>query len=585
MMRTAPRTIPAAALAPAVAILFAACEDVYDDAPPYVETYSVYIDPLPETTTSGLINITGSATCDACPESQAWLGWCQEILGPFPSGIDIQWNNVDTGATGGANHMITGRCACLFSTCWTVYEHEFFAQIPLAIGSNTLQVAAIGPAKSPGHDQAVVVRLPRAPESIVARAAAANIEVEWTPVAGADSYDLYWAAGPIGDLAAAVRVEGATSPWTHTRLGDEATIHYKVVAVDEGWRSAPSAGAWATTGWSSEALPSLSEAIRGEAIGLAFDSAYRAHVHTCRSTGTDDFPDYINEYLRIGAAGETPLQLQVPGVQHADAGIALDRSGVPHLGWSGSFGLVHGTPNGTSWITETIDQPSTCRVEFTLDTLGRPHFASTVQVATTPVVDELRHVSNETGAWTRSVVSSGNYDCASSRQLALAVEQDGTPHLAWLGGWPDYGVRHASRHGGVWTVETIASGPKYGLALALDAAGLPCVAWCDSGSVLVLARPAIRGGWTNEVVDTGVYWPSISLLVDDAGATHFAYWGTPPGLDRPVGLYHASNGDGLWRRVPVHPSSPSRTVLAAGPDGRVHAAWLSGPTPMLSRRL
>lgn len=570
-------------LALAVSSAVVACGDTYDDPPPVPDRYEIFVDPLPASTDAGSIFVSGIAECDACPSSESQFGGCPVILGPFASGIDIHWNNATTGATGAAAHMIQGACVCLFSACWTVYEHAYGAIIPLTIGVNTIEVAASGPDKKPGIDTVEIVRLPPAPASISAQAVADGIEVLWTPVAGADSYELYWSDRPIVDLARAQRVVGATSPWSHTLLPDEATFHYAVVAVQQGWSSAPSADAWATTGWRFETVPVLAPAERGDAIGIAVDGAGSVHIHTTRSTGPVHSPEYRNEYARCDAGAWT--MLPVADVQGPGAGIGIDAASTPHLGWMGTMGPVHAYQSVGGWTTESVDQPSTCAVEFALDDSGASHFVHAVRTASTPIVEELRHVTNRSGTWTRTVVAQGNYGCASAGQSALVVDAGRSTHIAWLGGYPDGGVLYATDRSGSWTTELVASGSQSGLALAVDAMGEPLVALCGPERELRLARRARDGSWAAEVVDAEVWSNSISLLVDGAGVAHLAYTSWPIDPTRPDGLYHATLVEGAWRPVAIHPGFADRTVLAAGPDGRVHLGWLQGAAPMLSRRL
>lgn len=518
-----------AALAPAVAILFAACEDVYDEPPPQVERYSAYFDALPGTTTGSTVIATGSATCDACPDSQAWYGYCQEILGPFPSGIDIHWNNVGTGETGGTNHQITGRCACLFSTCWTVYEHEFSTKILLAIGSNTLQVAATGPDKAPGYDEVVVVRLPPAPDTIVARAAACSIEVEWSPVAGADSYDLYWSTCSISDLAAAVRVPCARSPWTHTRLDDETTVHYPVVAIDEGWCSLPGAETWATTGWSNE-----------PASGASFAASGREDVSCGSATNFAGF-NWQRGGLQGGRALPTRrrrFRVHDRQVDGRDAGRAHARTLHGHGRPSRRFVApvrAHGGDRRTglsSLHARGVRPLLTCRLR-SAGPCGRAG----------------RHSS-------RGVVG--------RRTGPRRVPRERTPR-------------------------TLGAGASSGLPRLRSSAGagplrerMARLVHCRWRSV---AGPASGGGWTTSIVDRDVHASSVSLLFDEAGAAHLACMGGAAGPEQRGTLYHAREEEGARERVRVGaaPVGPAALVLDAA--GLVEIHWLEGETPMVSRGL
>lgn len=162
-----------------VPLALVACGSSGDDggAPP--AEYWVAIESAGPSVTSAEIELSGFASCDACPSDDVAFGGCPPVHGPFTSAIEIQWGNHTTGATGSAFHQISGSCACLFSTCWVSYAHRWLASVPLELGPNVIEVDAFGPLELPGSATITITRTPPAPLGLTARAGVAEIELAW----------------------------------------------------------------------------------------------------------------------------------------------------------------------------------------------------------------------------------------------------------------------------------------------------------------------------------------------------------------------------------------------------------------------
>lgn len=117
-------------------------------------------DPIRLDDTDPSVDLFGSASCDACPPPETSFGACPAAQPPKASAIDVSWRNRFTGTSGAAFHSIVGRCSCLFSQCFTTYEHRWSASVPLEIGDNVIEVYATDSSGGSGVDSITVSRLP-----------------------------------------------------------------------------------------------------------------------------------------------------------------------------------------------------------------------------------------------------------------------------------------------------------------------------------------------------------------------------------------------------------------------------------------
>jgi hypothetical protein len=118
------------------------------------------------------------------------------------------------------------------------------------------------------------------------------------------------------------------------------------------------------------------------------------------------------------------------------------------------------------------------------------------------------------------------------RLSAIAVDASGRPHLFYAlptsGPGSPRGYRYATWNGASWTVETVAQPPPSGLsalALALDASGVPHVAFYGVTSKVTYAKRTGPGTWSTQVVDASSHdtGDGVAIAVDADGGVHIAY--------------------------------------------------------------
>ncbi|NOT31902.1 MAG: fibronectin type III domain-containing protein [Planctomycetes bacterium] len=540
----------------------AACDAPSDDGSSQPASYWVSIGPSERSVTASQIELRGSASCDGCPPSDVAFGACPPVHGPFLSSIEITWTNLTTGAEGAALHGIFGHCACLFSTCWVSYEHEWSLTVPLAMGPNVIEVDAFGPTYLPGSETITIMRTPPTPTDLEARAGLDEIELTWGPVAGADSYTVYWSVTRPVTSATASTIPGVTSPFRHRGLADETTLYYAVAAVSSGQEGPLSIVAWATAGWPTAALPVPASATVYADTSLATDALDHVHVHL--SQQAPDGASERNTYTTDGAGPWAATQVALTSWRDAD--VALDATGTVHLSYLRPEGLVHAWGSAGAWSTEVVDARGTCDASLTLDAAERVHLA--YRAATTP--PELRYATKASGAWLAERVDAADLGCSSGvSMLSLEVEGDGTPHLVYAGAAPGLGLHHAMKLAGLWIYETIEAGAVSSPSLALEADGTAHVAFVDGQGFLRHAHRGGSGAWTSEGIDPEVFLYTPSLVLDAAGHAHVSYFASGSGGE----LRYATNEGGAWRIVRIAPAKYSDTALALDLHGWLHVAY------------
>lgn len=120
--------------------------------------------------------------------------------------------------------------------------------------------------------------------------------------------------------------------------------------------------------------------------------------------------------------------------------------------------------------------------------------------------------------------------------LSLAVESDGTPHISYLYHAPgndgaQLEVRHATRTGGAWHVDTVATildgqGSTGGTSIALDALGQPQIVYFDQDAGAIVYSWYAGDRWQRGHIIEDEYVQLITaraLVLDGSGVPHLTY--------------------------------------------------------------
>lgn len=225
--------------------------------------------------------------------------------------------------------------------------------------------------------------------------------------------------------------------------------------------------------------------------------------------------------------------------QRTSVALALDVSGIPHVAYQvdgQGYPMVIATRDDTGWHLEVVAAGgvySRANPALVFDAAGSPKLAF---VAYTTTGKGVTVATRDPGAsaWNQELVAavdSGDYS------LAMAMDADGIPHIAWgSSDPPDRGtVHHGVRVATGWRVETVdAGGDMTGIALSIDPDGHPFIAVSDIGFdsfagvyYLVQLRVCYRdaAGWHVEIPELSEQRPySPSLALDHAGRPHISYY-------------------------------------------------------------
>ena len=131
---------------------------------------------------------------------------------------------------------------------------------------------------------------PAAPTGIVAIAGDGQARIEWSPVAGATSYNLYHSATS-GSGTAGTRIAGAVSPQVVTGLANGVLRHFVVTAVGPGGESVASSEAQATPQVAAPSTPTNVAATPGDGeatvswTGVAGATTYNIYFATTAGAG------------------------------------------------------------------------------------------------------------------------------------------------------------------------------------------------------------------------------------------------------------------------------------------------------------
>jgi hypothetical protein len=534
---------------------------------PYLQ---VAIDiPASTSISAASIDLSGIASCDACPQTEVAFGYCPAILAPITSSIDVTWKNRDTGNSGPTYHAITGRCNCLFSYCAVIYAHRWSASIPVAIGINAIEVRATDPKGVSGSDTISITRLPHLVTGLTAAGGHGQVTLNWDPVPGATSYNLYWGDSANVTTSTGTRIAGVSSPYVHTGLQDNATYYYTVTAVIDKFESHAADVVWATPGWLTEEIATTASSTESRTTSIAADSSGKAHVHYSFDEYSGNSVSMHNFYASNASGPWAPAL--VAQATYVGSTIALESGGGVHVGFLGFGGLEHAVNTGGTWAAEVVDPTGWCDASLALDSAAKVHMA--YYSSTGGKV--LRYATNASGNWASVDIDSfANIGCNAPRRMSVAVDSTGAVHLAYAGDFPNYGLKYATNQGGTWTVSTLDSDNVEQVSLALDLNGNSHIAYANNFGELKYMQGA-TGAWTLTVLANSGSPNHPALAMDTAGHAHLSYASGQSGGS----LVYATDAAGSWQFVLVDAANSNvnggmDTAIAVDTQGNLHISYV-----------
>jgi hypothetical protein len=94
----------------------------------------------------------------------------------------------------------------------------------------SIAIASCGGGSSTSNTAAMTVNPLAASIGVFAVSASGQVNLTWSPVTNATSYNLYWSTAA-GVTTAANKITGVTSPYTHSGLTDGNTYYYRISAL------------------------------------------------------------------------------------------------------------------------------------------------------------------------------------------------------------------------------------------------------------------------------------------------------------------------------------------------------------------
>ena len=271
------------------------------------------------------------------------------------------------------------------------------------------------------------------------------------------------------------------------------------------------------------------------------------------------------------------------------ASLALDKSGRPHLSSldTTQHQLVYSEltawgvyPAPDTWSTVYLDTKALVvgpGVQMAVDAQGTPHIA----YMDTTLPRRLKYATLVNGCWQIQTVNPYGAS-APGDAIGLALDPAGKPHIAY----PDVyngRIMYASLVGTSWNLEIVTADTqgyqgtfeRY-LSLAIDGSGIPYISYYDGGSLSLKMAKKATSSWTVETVDgTGSSWVGNfnSIAVDSLGHPHISY------MSYPNRLWYAHWTGSAW--VKVKPDSVSLdsgwdSAITVDSSNRAHMCYVDG---------
>lgn len=294
--------------------------------------------------------------------------------------------------------------------------------------------------------------------------------------------------------------------------------HISYYDANNNW---PKYAYWTGTSWNIQDISSVNG---GQFISLALDSTNLPHISFL---STFFATNYLMYAQWNGAAWD---------VQVVDAGnsygygtsITLDVSDKPHIAALTAFGtLRYAVWNSSSWDIDTVDSSgyASGTVSLALDNSGSPRIAYQHQRYNLDPEHSLEQASWNGTSWDFRTVDTAS---ETAGPTSLALDEADNPHIAYQSGafvmgMPTANLSYAQWNGNFWQTQVVDGGESVGWSLAMDVEpdGTPHIAYYDDG--LDTFRYAHWSGSAWEIQTVGPGFGYISIDLDEAGFPHLAY--------------------------------------------------------------
>ncbi len=361
---------------------------------------------------------------------------------------------------------------------------------------------------------------PSAPADLKALAVSGTtVQLSWTAATDngrVNGYNIYRDGTIIMSTAQTSLSDGALTPSNR--------YCYTVTAVDEiGNESVQSMQICVKMdNWHTELLTQTLASTEYRDTSIAVDSHYSVHIHYSYDENFDTAVLMHNYYMTNAGGSWISIVVDSPSCVNAD--IAVDSSDFAHLSYLGFPGVTYATYTSGVWTKEVLDGEGECDASLVIDASSNVHMIYYAD-ATQPVsAKELRYATNASGAWKISVVDTfADYGCyvGDGKSLALFVDAKGFAHIAYLGEYPQYGLKYATNQTGSWNTSMIASGNDKSPSISVDAGETVHVVY--SGDLGLTHASNAGGLWAMDVIDSGT-WPRFpSFAMDSAGNKFIIY--------------------------------------------------------------
>lgn len=209
--------------------------------------------------------------------------------------------------------------------------------------------------------------------------------------------------------------------------------------------------------------------------------------------------------------------------------------------------------NGQYWQVSTVDStPGSGKFNsIATDSAGNPH------IAYANVKSEnasLRYASWNGRSWDDEVLEGGGVSGYSAFSVALALDKEGNPHIAYTDATNQL-VKYATHRGGSWQIQVVDSLAEVAYpdrnGIAVDAQGRPYISYYDGGRGVLKVAHRQDQRWVYEIVDQNFAGFTSSIQIDRGGI-----W---------VAYSDATGGGIKWARRPIDQTVPVSQKGSAPP--------------------